>query len=252
MDKIYKIYISPANHRKQYVISGYNEKQQMDLLAPMLAEELEKYERARPIVAAVFSPMGDYSGRPEEASKMGCDAYVALHSNAGKGKGACLFYHPRFDVSKKMALSIVKELNAICPIKSNRAVQPAIYPWSTSEWNFGELRETAEYNIPPVIIEHEFHDTVEGATWIVNNLRQIAKADARGIASALGLKLKELISGDVNGDGEANSLDAALVLKHDAGLVELTEEQKAAADANGDGIVNSLDAALILKHDAEV
>lgn len=244
-----KIYISPANHYKRYCIEGYNEKQQMDLLAPKLVEALKKYEGARPIPATVFALSRDYQGRPEEAIKMGCDAYVALHSNAGKGKGACLFYHPKFELSKKLALSIVAELNAICPIKSNRAVQPAIYAWSDKEWNFGELREPANYGIPPVIIEHEFHDTEKGARWIVDNLDEIAEADARAIAAALGLELKD-VPGDVNGDGEANSLDAAQILKHDAGLTELTDEQLAKADINGDGKVNSLDAALILKCDA--
>ncbi len=247
--KEYKIYISPANHYKQYAIPGYNEKQQMDLLAPKLVEALKKYEGVTPIPATVFALSRDYQGRPEEAQKMGCDIYIALHSNAGGGKGACLFYHPKYELSKKLALSIVKELNAICPIKSNRAVQPAIYPWSRTEWNFGELREPAGYGMAPVIIEHEFHDTVEGAQWIIDNLDAIAEADARAIAAALGLKLKEAL-GDINGDGEANSLDAAQILKHDAGLAKLTEEQLAVADVNGDGAVNSLDAAQILKHDA--
>ncbi len=246
-----KVYISPANHYKQYAIPGYNEKQQMDLLAPKLVEALKKYEGVTPIPATVFALSRDYQGRPEEAKKMGCDIYVALHSNGGKGKGACLFYHPKFELSKKLALSIVAELNSICPIKSNRAVQPAIYPWSYNEWNFGEVREPANKGIVPVLIEHEFHDTVEGAQWIINNLDAIAEADARAIAATLGLKLKE-VPGDVNGDGVANSLDAAQILKHDAGLAELTEEQLAKADANGDGKVNSLDAALVLKHDAGI
>ncbi len=247
--KEYKIYISPANHYKKYAIEGYNEKQQMDLLAPMLADELRKYEGAIPIVASVYSQNRDYKGRPEEAMKMGSDVYVALHSNAGKGKGACLFYHPRFLLSKEMALSIVKELNAICPIKSNRAKQPAIYAWSNNGWNLGELREPANYNIPPVLIEHEFHDTKAGAEWIVNSLEEIAKADARAIASALGLKLK-VVPGDVTGDGKVNSLDASKILQYDAGLTDFTDEQKAAADVTGDGKVNSLDAAKVLRMDA--
>ncbi len=249
--KEYKIYISPANHYKKYAIEGYNEKQQMDLLAPKLVEALKKYEGVTPIPATVFALSREYHGRPEEAKKMGCDAYVALHTNTGNGKGtgACLFYHPKFALSKELALSIVAELNAICPIKSNRARQPAIYAWSYKSWNFGELREPANYGIVPVLIEHEFHDTVAGARWIIDNLDEIAEADARAIAASLGCKLK-VTPGDVNGDGKVNSLDAAQILKHDAGIINLTDEQLAAGDVNGDGKVNSLDAAQILKHDA--
>lgn len=56
--------------------------------------------------------------------------------------------------------------------------------------------------------------------------------------------------GDVNGDGRVTNLDAAYVLKHDAGLADFTDEQMAAADVNGDGRVSNLDAAMILRFDA--
>ncbi|MBQ7048186.1 MAG: fibronectin type III domain-containing protein [Clostridia bacterium] len=62
----------------------------------------------------------------------------------------------------------------------------------------------------------------------------------------------DITYGDVNGDGNVNSLDAAQVLKHDAMLIELGEDALKAADVNGDGQVNSLDAAQILKFDAMI
>lgn len=248
-NKLIKIYISPANHYKPYIIKGYTEKEQMDKLAPLLVKELEKYEGVEPIITTVYNADRQYTGRPEEAKSLGCDIYVALHSNAGGGKGACLFYHPSFALSKALALGIVGELNRICPIKSNRAVQPAIYAWDTGAFNFGELRVPAKYGIAPVLIEHEFHDTVEGAAWIINHPEDIAKADAKAIAEVLGLKRKSVL-GDVNGDGEADNLDAARILMYDAGLIDLTQAQKQNADVNGDGAVDNLDALRILKADS--
>lgn len=56
--------------------------------------------------------------------------------------------------------------------------------------------------------------------------------------------------GDVNGDGNVNSIDAALILKYSAGSVDFTETQLLAGDFNGDGSVNSIDAAMILKKSA--
>ena len=53
------------------------------------------------------------------------------------------------------------------------------------------------------------------------------------------------VLGDVNGDGEANHLDASLVYDYYNGVVEFTDEQIAAADVNGDGEANHLDASLI-------
>ena len=52
--------------------------------------------------------------------------------------------------------------------------------------------------------------------------------------------------GDASCDGIVNSLDAAFVLRYDAGILQTI----AAGDVSTDGVINSIDAALILKHDA--
>jgi hypothetical protein len=53
--------------------------------------------------------------------------------------------------------------------------------------------------------------------------------------------------GDVNQDGGINVADAVLTLKSSVGLVQLTDNQKAAADINKDAQVNVADAVMILK-----
>lgn len=65
-----------------------------------------------------------------------------------------------------------------------------------------------------------------------------------------GIKTEAFALGDVNGDGKINSLDAAFVLKYDAGLWICGLASGCAGDVNGDGKANSLDAALILRYDA--
>lgn len=54
-------------------------------------------------------------------------------------------------------------------------------------------------------------------------------------------------TGDVNGDGEINVLDAANIQKYTASKTELTQTQLNAADVNGDGSADVLDAAQIQK-----
>jgi hypothetical protein len=56
-------------------------------------------------------------------------------------------------------------------------------------------------------------------------------------------------TGDANCNGRVDSIDAALILQLEAGLVRSLPCQ-AAADVNGDRRVNSLDAALILQYGA--
>lgn len=75
-----------------------------------------------------------------------------------------------------------------------------------------------------------------------------------GTGSVININVVEpsftVVIGDVNGDGSADNLDAAYVLRYDAMLVELNEQQLVCADVNGDAAVNSLDAATILRFDA--
>ena len=57
----------------------------------------------------------------------------------------------------------------------------------------------------------------------------------------------EVKYGDVNGDGNINSTDAAILYRSVNGKYTLPDSRKAAADVNGDGAVNSTDAALIYR-----
>ena len=57
-----------------------------------------------------------------------------------------------------------------------------------------------------------------------------------------------LSQGDVNADGLVSAADAALVLRYDAGLIDLSKAKLEAADMDGDGQVTSLDAKAILKY----
>ncbi len=58
------------------------------------------------------------------------------------------------------------------------------------------------------------------------------------------------LMGDVNGDEYVDNLDAATVLKYDAGIVDLNAEKVEIGDMNGDGTLDNLDATMILKIDA--
>jgi len=55
--------------------------------------------------------------------------------------------------------------------------------------------------------------------------------------------------GDVNGDGEVNTIDALNALKYDVGSLTLSDAQKKALDVNKDGELNTLDALYLLKYD---
>ncbi len=62
----------------------------------------------------------------------------------------------------------------------------------------------------------------------------------------------QTLRGDVDGNGEVNSIDAFHILQSDAGIIwpDPNEELYKIADLNQDGLLNSLDATLILQFHA--
>lgn len=54
--------------------------------------------------------------------------------------------------------------------------------------------------------------------------------------------------GDINGDGEINSIDGARLRMHFLSVKPLSESEKYAADINGDNAVNTVDGALLRMH----
>ncbi len=61
-----------------------------------------------------------------------------------------------------------------------------------------------------------------------------------------------VVSGDVNGDGKINNLDATSILKYDAGIIDLEETKLLEADVNASESVDNLDATAVLKYDAGI
>jgi hypothetical protein len=58
--------------------------------------------------------------------------------------------------------------------------------------------------------------------------------------------------GDVNGDGDANSTDALIILSADADMNTAQFCPMNCGDVNGDGLVNSTDALIVLSYDAQM
>ena len=65
---------------------------------------------------------------------------------------------------------------------------------------------------------------------------------------AITVTVQSVLSGDVNGDGSVDTIDAIRLAKYLVGLVELTDAQMKAADVNGDGSVDTIDAIRLAKY----
>lgn len=73
-----------------------------------------------------------------------------------------------------------------------------------------------------------------------------------GVATSNKYGADDVLLGDVNGDGEVDNIDAALIYAYFNDKCSFTEEQLSAGDVNGDEVVDNIDAALIYAYFNEV
>lgn len=188
-----KIYLSPSNQSANlYCVGNTTEKAQMERLATALKTELEAHYTCQVHMATLSLGIGQ-SGRPKEAQTLGCDVYLALHSNAGGGgtaSGAVAFYHPDSKTGKALAAAIVKELGAICPIASNRSNPVANGMLAFDGAGYGEVRTPTGYGLISVLAETDFHDNPATAQWIIDHIHEIATAYAAALAQVLNIPAK--------------------------------------------------------------
>ena len=109
------------------------------------------------------------------------DLHVPIHTNAFNGKvmGTRMFCYSSDGKGMEACKAIYARLAPITPGESENIQVNADYY---------EVRVPAA---PTAYIECEFHDTVEGAKWIVENTVLIGETIARGICDYFGVKFVE-------------------------------------------------------------
>lgn len=176
---MYKIYLSPSNQSENiYCIGATNEKAEMEAVAVRIKTILETEYECETVMATPTLGI-DIEGRAKEAKEKGCHVYLAIHSNAGgggKASGPVAFYHPDSISGKKFAENVAKELNAICPIKSNRRSSVVSGMNQFDGMGYGEIRNPSKLGIISVLAETNFHDNLSTARWIIDNKEAIARA----------------------------------------------------------------------------
>lgn len=183
-----RIYLSPSNQpANMYAVGGTNEKVQLEAIMAMVQNGLKPFQ-VETVMATLSYSIGQ---RDNEAEEKGCTDYLAGHSNAGgggKGSGAVAFYHPDHPDTKALAISLVEELNAICPYPENRnsQVNNGMAPYEG--YGLGEIRMPEKEGVKPVLLEVNFHDNPVTARWIIDTKPGIAAAIVRAIVKAYKLQ----------------------------------------------------------------
>lgn len=176
------VYLSPSLQEYNLYVNGGTEEEITNLIAdamePYLLASGIEFTRNRPEMslgeAIAASNAGNY------------DLHFAIHSNAapeslaGKLQGVDAYYFYNSPYGREMADIVTENMKQVYP--DGEKVQ------SVATATLRELRRT---NAPAVLVEVGYHDNMEDAQWIKENIDQIAKALAKSIADYFGVPFRQ-------------------------------------------------------------
>lgn len=169
-----KVYISPSDQvSNAYAWGNTNEHAQCQKIAEAEAEALRR-SGVEVKVAAFGSTMAQ---RCAQSNAFRADIHNCVHTNACNKQvmGTRLFCYAIPGKGYDACKAVFNELAPLTPGTSeNVQKNPNLY----------EVRIPAA---PTVYCECEFHDTVEGAKWIVEHTTDIGEAIAKGLCKYLGV-----------------------------------------------------------------
>ena len=172
-----KVYLSPSNQTEnRYAYGSTNEAQQCGRIAEACRKALERCG-----VSVKVGHMISMQQKCSESNAFGADLHVPIHTNAFNGSvmGTRMFCYNATGKGMAACKAIFARVAPLSPGTSeNIQVNQKLY-------------EVRAPKAPTAYLECEFHDTVEGAKWIVENAAAIGEAIARGICDCFGLTFKE-------------------------------------------------------------
>ena len=172
-----KVYLSPSNQTdNRYAYGNTTEAEQCGRIAEACCAALE-----RSGVEVMVGHMPSMQEKVRASDTFGADLHVPIHTNAFNHSvmGTRMFCYNATGKGMAACKAIFARVAPLSPGTSeNIQVNPKLY-------------EVRVPKAPTAYIECEFHDTVEGARWIVENAAAIGEAIARGICDYFGVTFVE-------------------------------------------------------------
>ncbi len=177
-----RIYLSPSTQEFNPYVNGGNEEYYMNLIADAMIPYLNatgiSYTRNTPGMTAASSISASNSGN--------YDLHLALHSNAAGGgregtvRGSEVYFYPQSANSRRAAEIIANNLKLIYPLPGRVSAIPTT-----------TLGEVVRTRAPSVLIEFAYHDNLEDAAWIKNNINAIAENVVLSLADYFGIPFSQ-------------------------------------------------------------
>lgn len=176
------IYLSPSTQEGNMYVIGGSEEYYMNLIADAMIPYLQssgiQYTRNNRGMSAADSIAASNRGN--------YDLHLAIHSNAapegqyGTYRGIDVYYSPVSTRGRRAAGIFAKNLKSIYPLPAKvRAI---------STTSIGEVTQT---RAPAVFLELGYHDNVQDATWVSNNIDRIARNLVLSLTEYFGIPFVE-------------------------------------------------------------
>lgn len=174
-----KVYLSPSTQEDNIGAGNYGtEELRMNQITNVVAYHLIRHG----IVVYRNDPNMSLRRVVEDSNNKDPDFHLAIHSNAGGGRGCEAFCYKAGEPGESQAWNIYNELSHITPTGDRGVKQGYNY--------YGDgihMYEVAYTNAIAVLVEVDFHDNIDGSTWILSNIEPIGIALAKGVLKSLGL-----------------------------------------------------------------
>lgn len=177
-----RVFLSPSLQEFNPYVGGGNEEYYMNLVA----DAMEPYLRASGIDFDRNTPTQTLSQAIAQSNAGDYDLHFAIHSNAageansGNVRGAEFYYYPSSSDGQRFANILAENYNSVYPI-TNRIQS---IPTTT-------LAETRRTKAPAVLAEVAYHDNVQDAQFIRDNIDNIARNFVQSIAQYLNVPFVE-------------------------------------------------------------
>lgn len=176
------VFLSPSTQQYNEFAGGGNE----EYYANRITDAMIPYLNASGITYGRNDPAGTVSTSINLSNAGNYDLHLAIHSNAappnlaGTIRGPDVYYYRDSEIGRHDAEIVANNLKLIYPIPSLVTVVPTT--------TLAELRRT---RAPAVLVEVAYHDNVEDANWIKNNIDAIGRNLALSVADILGVPFVE-------------------------------------------------------------
>ena len=177
-----RIYLSPSLQQNNPYVIGGSEEYYMNLIA----DAMEPYLLSSGIAFTRNDPEQTLSQVIAQSNAGDYDLHLALHSNAagaansGQVRGTDVYYYTNSTDGKRAADIIAENFKNIYPDPSR------VRTLATSS-----LAEVVRTRAPSVLLETAYHDNVEDAEWIRDNINAIARNLVQSLTQYFGIPFVE-------------------------------------------------------------